>query len=97
MRLTNGMLLTMKKGEHRVTGFPVVDAFAGRIIRAQTSAAIIAIAVMPSVNKKLLGITYPAKQRPPFKRYACMNKGIHALLNTAPGSIMLANSKIAKT
>ena len=87
----------MKEGEHRVTGFPAVDAFAGRIIRAQTSAIAIAIAVMPKVNKKLLGITYPAKQGSPFKRYTCMNKGTHALLNTAPGSIMLANSKIAKT
>ena len=91
------MLLTIKEGEHTDTGFPVVDVLAGRIIRAQTSAAIIAIAVMPKVNKKLLGITYPAKQGSPFKRYACINKGIHALLNTAPGSIMLANSKIVKT
>ena len=92
------MLLTIKEGEHTDTWFPVVDVLAGRIIRAQTSAAIIAIAVMPRKNiKKLLGITYPAKQGSPFKRYTCMNKGTHALLNTAPGSIMLANSKIAKT
>ena len=95
------MLLTMKEGEQRVTGFPVVEAFAGRIIRAQNSDAIITIAMMPLMIKILLGSTYSAKQPalegPPFKRYACMNKGIHALLNTAPGSIMLANSKIAKT
>ena len=95
------MLLTMKEGEHRVTGFLAVDAFAGRIIRAQTSDAIITIAMMPSMIKILLGSTYSAKQPtlegPPFKRYTCMYKGIHALLNTAPGSITLANSKIAKT
>ena len=86
----------MKEGEHRVTGFLAVEAFAGRIIRAQTSDAIITIAMMPSMIKILLGSTYSAKQ-PPFKRYTCMYKGIHALLNTAPGSITLANSKIAKT
>ena len=95
------MLLTMKGGEHRVTGFPAVEAFAGRIIRAQNSDAIITIAVMTRKIKILLGSTYSAKQPtlegPPFKRYTCMYKGIHALLNTAPGSITLANSKIAKT
>ena len=86
------MLLTMKGGEHRVTGFLAVDAFAGRIIRAQTSDAIITIAKMPSMIKILLGSTYSAKQPtlegPPFKRYTCMYKGIHALLNTVPGSII---------
>ena len=91
------MLLTMKEGEHRVTGFPAVDAFAGCIIRAQTSDTIITIAMMPPLMIKiLLGSTYSAKQ-PPFKRYTCMYKGKHALLNAAPGSLMLANSKIAKT
>jgi len=95
LRLKNGMLLTMKEGEHRVTGFPAVDAFAGRIIRAQTSAAIIEPAVIPWITY-ITYITYPDKQafeRPPFKRYTCRYKGIH----TAPGSIALANSKIAKT
>ena len=91
----------MKEGEHKVvTGFP--DAFVGRIIRAQTSAAIIAIAVMPPLMIKIhIGSSYstkqPALEGPPFKRYTCRYKGKHVLLNSAPGSITLANSKIAKT
>ena len=96
------MLLTIKEGEHTDTGFPAADAFAGRIIRAQTSDAIITIAMMPPLMIKiLLRSTYSAIQPPfegpPFKTYTCMYKGKHALLNAAPGSLMLANSKITKT
>ena len=97
------MLLTIKEGEHTDTGFPAADAFAGRIIRAQTSDAIITIAMMPPLMIKiLLRSTYSAIQPPfegpPFKTYTCiLYKGKHSLLNAAPGSLMLANSKITKT
>ena len=71
------MLLTMKEGEHRVTGFLAVEAFAGRIIRAQNSDAIITIAMMPSMIKILLGSTYSAKQ-PTLEGHH--SKGIHACI-----------------